>query len=332
MLNWCIIGSGDVVNRLVKNSLNLKEASKVVAILSDDLKQAKKLAAKIGAEKVFLNTKTNIRKIQYNDKINSIYIATPPNSHLSFINHFCKFKKNIVCEKPLVKSSKELKKLKQLIKKYKFNLLTCFYRRYLDRFLYIKKLLNKKIIGKIVYFNIRYFHNEKNHPTASIKSKKIPWRFKKKISGGGNIMDMGIHSIDLVSFLMGEIKNVYGLNHNNKKIYDVEDSTIINLKLNNGILGQGSWCSVAPEKQDFFEIFGLNGSLKFSANFGEDEYLYIYKNSKLKKIKLPYNVPLHKNMMRKFINILRKNNGMNKYSTLENGLKTIEIMSKIIKI
>ena len=88
MLNWCIIGSGDVVNRLVKNSLNLKEASKVVAILSDDLKQAKKLAAKIGAEKVFLNTKTNIRKIQYNDKINSIYIATPPNSHLSFINHF----------------------------------------------------------------------------------------------------------------------------------------------------------------------------------------------------------------------------------------------------
>ena len=80
-----------------------------------------------------------------------------------------------------------------------------FYRRYLDRFLFIKKILSKKIIGKVIYFNIRYFHNEKNHPTAKIKNKIIPWRFIRKISGGGNIMDMGIHSIDLIDFLLEKL-------------------------------------------------------------------------------------------------------------------------------
>ena len=66
---------------------------------------------------------------------------------LSFItnilNSFVK-EKNIICEKPLVIKSDELNKLNKLKERYKFNLLTCFYRRYLSRFLYIKKFLIKK--------------------------------------------------------------------------------------------------------------------------------------------------------------------------------------------
>ena len=46
MLKWCIIGSGDVVNRLVNKSLNIKKKSKVISILSDNEIQGKKLAKK----------------------------------------------------------------------------------------------------------------------------------------------------------------------------------------------------------------------------------------------------------------------------------------------
>ena len=138
MLNWCIIGSGDVVNRLVANSLNISRTSKVSVIISNDVNQAKILAKKLNIKKVLINTQKNVKKIQRDNDINSIYIATPPDKHYLYIEKFCKFKKNIVCEKPLVKSFNELIKLKKIIKKYRFNLLTCFYRRYLDRFLYIK--------------------------------------------------------------------------------------------------------------------------------------------------------------------------------------------------
>ena len=55
MLNWCIIGSGDVVNRLVVDSLNIKNKSKVVAIISNDFEQAKTLAKKVNINKVYLN-------------------------------------------------------------------------------------------------------------------------------------------------------------------------------------------------------------------------------------------------------------------------------------
>ena len=93
MLNWCIIGSGDVVNRLVDNSLNIRGVSKVSAIISSDIIQAKILAKKLNIEKVLINTQKNVKKIQQDSEINSIYIATPPNSHFLYIKKFCKFKK-----------------------------------------------------------------------------------------------------------------------------------------------------------------------------------------------------------------------------------------------
>ena len=64
MLNWCIIGSGDVVNRLVVDSLNIKNKSKVVAIISNDFEQAKTLAKKVNINKVYLNLAKNKKKIK----------------------------------------------------------------------------------------------------------------------------------------------------------------------------------------------------------------------------------------------------------------------------
>ena len=58
MLKWCVVGSGDVVNRLVANSLNIKNKSKVISIVSNDQKQGELLAKKIKAESFYLKTKS----------------------------------------------------------------------------------------------------------------------------------------------------------------------------------------------------------------------------------------------------------------------------------
>ena len=61
--------------------------------------------------------------------------------------------------------------------KNKVFLETTYYRRFQERFIFIKKLLQK--IGKIIYFKHSYLHNLENHPTAKIYNKKTPWRFVK---------------------------------------------------------------------------------------------------------------------------------------------------------
>tara|TARA_B100001057_G_scaffold470953_1_gene532790 strand:+ start:1972 stop:2964 length:993 start_codon:yes stop_codon:yes gene_type:complete len=330
MLKWCIIGSGDVIKRLVQDSLNIKNKSKVECILSDDLTQAKDFAKKHNIKDVLLKSEKNIKKIINNSDINSIYIATPPNSHLFYISKFCKTKKNIVSEKPLVTNKKELARLKTLLKKYKFNLFTCFYRRYLKKFIFIKELLNKKILGKILYFDIKYFHDEKTHPTAKIiKGKPIPWRFVKKISGGGNVVDMGVHAIDLVEFMIGKIKKISSFKTNKMNLYKVEDICVINFELKNKILGQSSWCSVSNNKKDEFSIYGSKASIHFTMNMGEDEKITIYKDGKKKIRSFKMIQPLHKNMLKYFVNRLEQNNKKNRYEIRNDGLVNSYLISLI---
>ena len=82
MLNWAIIGSGDVVNRLVKDSI-INKHSKVKYIYSYDQKNAKKLCDDFGYGKVASNLKT----ISNDKTINCVYIATPQDSHFKYINY-----------------------------------------------------------------------------------------------------------------------------------------------------------------------------------------------------------------------------------------------------
>ncbi len=333
MLKWCIIGSGDVVQRLVGNSLEVKNKSRIKCLISKDLSEANKYAKKFKKIKTLKANLNNIKKVCLDSEIDSIYIATPPNTHFFYISKFCRFKKNIVCEKPLVIKKKELSDLRILLKKYKFNLFTCFYRRYLKRFIEIKKILDSKKLGKILFFEIKYFHNEKNHPTANISNKKfIPWRFKKSISGGGNIVDMGIHAIDLINFFLGDIKKVKAINKNQMKFYNVDDINLVNFELKNNIVGQGSWCSTAPYKTDEFKIYGRKGTIKFKMNFGEKDEVEIFlKNKKIKK-NISMEKPLHKKMLKKFINELIDLNKFKKFKINRNGLFCSEILFNIIDI
>ena len=60
MLKWCIIGSGDVVKRLVQDSLIIKNKSKIESIISDNFNQAKNFAKKYNIENVLLKSEKNI--------------------------------------------------------------------------------------------------------------------------------------------------------------------------------------------------------------------------------------------------------------------------------
>ena len=270
MLHWAIIGSGDVVNRLVGKSFLIPQKSRVKYIFSTNFKSANELAKKHKLGKAVKNLNTIIK----DKEINSVYIATPHNTHFNYIKKFANAKKNILCEKPLVIKKQHIGLVKKICKRNKVSLVTLFYRRHLKRFKYIKKLLSKKKLGKIVYFKVTLTVSPDKHPVAPIylnklNKKNIPWRFKKKQSGGGNFVDMGAHAIDIIPFLLGDINKVYSIKKNYAKYYDVEDTIITNIELKNGIVGQGVWSSITQKNIDFFEIFGTKGYIKFSMHFSD---------------------------------------------------------------
>ena len=324
MLNWAIIGSGDVVERLVQDSLNVKNKSKVSYIYSLDKKKALEINKKFNYGKVI----NNYKDILKDKNINSIYIATPPNLHFFYIKFFSKKIKNIFCEKPLGINSQEIKLIKNMIIKNKNNFFIPFYRRFHDRFIYVKKIIDSRKLGQPIFFRYLLSHNTDNHPTAPIfKTKKnIPWRFNKSIAGGANYIDMGPHFLDLVSIFLGDIEKIDTRCSNLRKIYDVEETLVANIKLRNNICGQAIWSSIVNDRIDLFEIFFTKGKIEFSLNFND---LVVVKKSKtISKKKFRLTVPLHKNFI---LNMIKNLSSGKKYVDVKGidlSIKQFESINK----
>ena len=96
MLYWAVIGSGDVVSRLVKNSFDIPGKSSVKYIYSKKYDEAKKISLKYKLGKPV----KNIQLIINDNQINSIYIATTPDSHAYYTKMFAKLKKIFFVKNP----------------------------------------------------------------------------------------------------------------------------------------------------------------------------------------------------------------------------------------
>ena len=217
---------------------------------------------------------SNIKKIIKDKTLKLICIETPPFTHLQLLKKFKNHKIKILCEKPIVHNLKELELLKKLIRSYKYNLFINHQLRHHPSLIIFKKELKK--IGKVKLLKIIYNSN-------NISEKKNNWWFDNKL-GGGHLLAIGPHLLDLLNFFNGELKDLkkdlrYTKTYN-KKI-DVEFNLEV-FFLNGASFNINSSCD-SKEKNIklLIEAHGSLSSLKFE-NFKK---IKIISNKNIKYIK-----------------------------------------------
>ena len=98
---------------------------------------------------------------------------------------------------------------------------------------------------------------------------KTDWFYNPEMAGGGAVLDMGIHAIDLAHWFIGDIKAVTGFSETLRKKIEVEDNTVAAFKFDRPAMGyiECGWTSVAG----FYglEIMGDKGAVL--ANYAEEK-------------------------------------------------------------
>ena len=221
--------------------------------------------ARYGIEKSF----NNIDSMLEDKNIKAIYIASPNALHFEQIKKCIKKKKHILCDKPLTSNSKDSSKLIKILDPKKTYQMVFEYRN-IPAIREIKSIIEKKQIGNIINFRFNYLHSG----YLDIK-RPMSWRLQ---SGGGAIMDLGPHIIDLINFLIGEIKSVIGIKKNyikkrpislkNKKLDEVlvDDFAMGLCKTKSDIPGfiEVSRLSMGSTDDLNIHISGDKGSIKWS--------------------------------------------------------------------
>ena len=148
--------------------------------------------------------KVNIKNINYykdynkiilDKNISHIFVCTTNNLNNKIILAALKNNKKVFCEKPPCINKFEIKKLNKLTIKQKKNLYISFNHRFHESIIKIKEKLRGNLLGKVIWVRGRY-------GKKIDENLKKNWRLKKNISGGGILIDQGIHLIDLIIFLL----------------------------------------------------------------------------------------------------------------------------------
>jgi predicted dehydrogenase len=259
MINWGIIGCGNVTEVKSGPAFNKVKDSRLIAVMRRNRELAEDYARRHNVPKFY-----SLASDLINDqKINAIYIATPPSSHAEFAIASIKAGKPVYIEKPMALNYDECLKINKASEKYKVPVFVAYYRRALPGFLKVKELIENKSIGKVLYAKIELFKT----PSEDEKNGKLSWRVDPEVSGGGHFFDLASHQLDYLDFLFGPVQKVRSMALNQSGLYRAEDFVTAEFLFPENIVATGTWCFNASLSggRDIIEIIGEKGSIQFTA-------------------------------------------------------------------
>jgi len=226
---------------------------------------------------------TDYHELLQREDIDIIDCCLPNNLHYKLIIDAAEMGKHIYCEKPLAENYDKAEKIHKAVLNNNIKFQMAFNNRFLPAIMRAKQMINNNFIGKIYSFKGRYLHSGYQNP-----AKPISWRLKKGKAGGGALVDLGAHIIDLLRYLVGDFRSICSTTHtfikkrpqlsnnNHYEEVDVDDICQIQVKLPEGGLGmiEASRFATGSNDELSFEIRGENGAFQF--NLMEPNWLYAY--------------------------------------------------------
>jgi len=231
----------------------------LVAIASRTKEHAKAASEKFGVPKVYAGNDSWEKMIDEQD-LDIISVCTPNYLHAPIVLKVIEKNCHILCEKPIAISREELNHIESKLASKDLVFFTSFQKRYNPIFRLIKSIIEEDILGKIT--SVRYYFSHYGPYKSWEALSEEKWFFDSKKAGGGVLMDLGVHCIDILRYLLGEYDKVNGINFNTSCInMENEDNCNVLFRFKNAVLGfiGVSWCN---EPSETIDLFGTKGFIK----------------------------------------------------------------------
>jgi len=226
---------------------------------------------------------TDYKKMIDESDLNALFIATPTKYHSEMVIYALEKGIHVFCEKPFALTIAQGENMVELAKKNKLVNQAGYHNRFIGTFNYLRKLIENKAIGEVYHFI-----GEAYGPVV-VKRKESTWRSDSS-EGGGCLFDYASHVINLIEYVLDDIKEVDGVML--KKIYSsgVEDAVYGGLYLANGLSGQLSvnWSDETYRKMSTqITVQGTEGKIITDA---QEMKIYLKKENKKLRLEKGWNM------------------------------------------
>ncbi len=252
-----VIGAGGIARRKTIPAMLKAKNVRVVAVM--DPVGIEEIAREFKIPKAYKSEK----KLLEDPEVQAVYIASPVQFHLRQIELAAAAGKHILCEKPLGRTSAEARKAVQLCKKYGVFLQEGYMMKFHGAHRKIKELIDQGRLGKVVYIRAQ----------LSCWYPPIPgaWRQDPRKGGGGALIDMASHLIDLVQYFAGPVRRVAALVGRQVHQYKSEDSATLLLETASGTHATIDcfYCIPDEASRTRLEVYGSAGAIFTEGTVGQ---------------------------------------------------------------
>jgi predicted dehydrogenase len=248
MLNWIVIGIGDITTRRVIPAIQAEPRSHLYGFATRDPAKAANFSAKAWS---------NLDEALADPAVDAVYVGTPVFLHAPQTIQALRAGKHVLCEKPMAMNEAEARSMVSAAEQRGKTLGVAYYRRCYPKVLRAKQLLEAGAIGKPVFAELT------NHMWFDGTGERN-WLFDPAKAGGGPLLDIASHRIDVLNFLFGKPIRVSGQLSNAVHHYAVEDNATVMIDYESGVRGVVDVRWHSKIKRDECRIRGTEGEMEMS--------------------------------------------------------------------
>src|SRR2546430_3887933 len=220
-MQFGLIGAG-CIGQLRAQALAKVPGARLVAVTEIDQRRAVRAAARSRARVC-----KDVAEMLDLAHVEAVIVSTPPQFHEEATVAALAAGKHVLCEKPLSNSLDSCHRIVEAAHKSGKMLATGFNHRYFPAIRFLKRTLADGVIGKLDH--VRAFAGHEG-----LSQFRAPWEYDKAVIGGGALMDVGIHLIDLTAYILGDVRDVFGITSNRVWNFPGEDNGFALLRSQNG--------------------------------------------------------------------------------------------------
>jgi 1,5-anhydro-D-fructose reductase (1,5-anhydro-D-mannitol-forming) len=255
-LKWGVIGFGSFADAAMGSAIASTPGHRLVAISGRDPVRIEHFAKKYGVRHFFTDPK-KLAALGGSGTIDSpdaVYIATPNNFHCPHTLLAASRGLHVLCEKPMAVTLQEARRMTTTCEKHGVTLMIGNMMRFNPCHSWIKTVMEKGILGRISCANATFeFH---------LTDEFSLWRLDPDIGGGGAIMDVGVHCIDLLRYILAEeVTRVAAFIDTGAHPFPVDTSATVLLQFESGVRATVTVSFVNKHPKNSLEFRGTEGSL-----------------------------------------------------------------------
>lgn len=259
-IKWGVIGSGGIARRrTIPEGIVPADNAQLVVIYDINAKANAEVAEQFNAKPV-----GSIDELLKSD-IDAVYVATPANVHCEQVLSCAKAGKNILCEKPLGLTVEEAEKMISICEDAAVVLGAGFMMRFHTQHQAALEMVKQGKLGELTYGRAQL--------SCWYPPIEGAWRQDPATGGGGSLIDMGGHCIDIMEMFFGKAKKVSCFTNNTVQDYKSEDSAVATLFFENGAIAtvDNFFCIPDNSSKNVLEIYGTKGSILAKATIGQGD-------------------------------------------------------------